>query len=99
MGLAWLNLTGIWPPSGNPGMLKVIAGGWAESIVVMKSAVEQRSHRMGLSYPVLARYFLASATGTRSIKAPTLWVGFIGPKFAWHSTQAGLKLLSGTERR
>ena len=25
-GAAWLNFTGIWPPSGNPGMVNVIGG-------------------------------------------------------------------------
>src|SRR5262245_25107043 len=42
---------------------------------------------------------LRSATGTRSISAPTHWEALTGPKFVWHIEQAGWKLLRATDRR
>src|SRR5579862_2229580 len=60
-GAAWLNLTGIWPPSGNPEMVRVIAGAagaplplplsWAESMAARESViVNRRSNRIGIYY-------------------------------------------------
>src|SRR5436189_270442 len=53
-GAAWLNLTGICPPSGNPGIVKVIAVWAVASTANDSSIIAKGRNRMRPSYPGIA---------------------------------------------